>query len=184
VDLVFLHGPPAAGKLTTARELERLVGLPVFHNHLVVDLLTGLFPFGSEAFVRLREQFWLAVFTEAAGVGRSLTFTFTPDRTVAPGFPHRVREAVEPLGGRVRFVRLVVSAEEQERRIDRADRRAFHKVTDVGFLHRARAGAPPEQPPTELEVDTDTSAPATSAATIIERFGLRWQPAQERYPRR
>jgi hypothetical protein len=27
----------------------------VFHNHLVVDLLTELFPFGSDPFVRLRE---------------------------------------------------------------------------------------------------------------------------------
>jgi chloramphenicol 3-O-phosphotransferase len=57
--LVFLHGRAAAGKLTTARRLSDLVGYPVFHNHLVVDLLTTMFPFGSEPFVLLREQFWL-----------------------------------------------------------------------------------------------------------------------------
>src|SRR3712207_7208112 len=82
MDLVFLHGPAGAGKLTTARAVERLVGYPVFHNHLVVDMLTTFFPFGSPAFVRLREEFWLAVFAEAAKVGRSLTFTFTPEATV------------------------------------------------------------------------------------------------------
>ena len=65
MDLVFLHGPAASGKLTVARALEARVGLPVFHNHLVVDLLTTVFPFGSEPFVRLREQFWTSVFAEA-----------------------------------------------------------------------------------------------------------------------
>jgi dephospho-CoA kinase len=44
MDVVFLPGPPAAGKLTTARFLEQLVGFPVFHDQLVVDLLTGFFP--------------------------------------------------------------------------------------------------------------------------------------------
>jgi hypothetical protein len=82
VDLVFLHGPAAAGKPTTARALEERTGLPVFHNHLVVDLLTTVFPFGSEPFVRLREDFWTSVFADAARAGRSITFTFArSDRT-------------------------------------------------------------------------------------------------------
>lgn len=72
MDLVFLHGRAAAGKLTTARALERRLGWPVFHNHLVVDLLTELFPFGSDPFVRLREQMWLSVIAEAVAVDRSL----------------------------------------------------------------------------------------------------------------
>jgi hypothetical protein len=50
----------ASGELTVARELGRLTGLPVFHNHLVVDALLEVFEFGSPEFVALREQFWLA----------------------------------------------------------------------------------------------------------------------------
>ncbi len=182
MDLVFLHGPPAAGKLTTARALERVVGYPVFHNHLVVDLLTGLFPFGSSAFVRLREQFWVAVFSEAAAGDRSLIFTFTPDRTVPAGFPGRVADAVERAGGRVRFVRLRVSDAEQERRIDRPDRREFHKVTDPAFLRRVAREPAPEQPPAELEIDTDSSDAGASAATIVQVLGLQPQPVGPRYP--
>lgn len=56
MELVFLHGTAAAGKLSTARALDRLLSYPVFHNHLVVDTLTTVFPFGSEPFVRLREE--------------------------------------------------------------------------------------------------------------------------------
>lgn len=37
VDLVYLHGPPAAGKLTIATELAALGVGEVFHNHLTMD---------------------------------------------------------------------------------------------------------------------------------------------------
>ena len=59
-DLVFIFGRAAAGKLTIARELSRLTGLPVFHNHLIVNAVVAVFPFGSDEFVRLRDEFWMA----------------------------------------------------------------------------------------------------------------------------
>jgi hypothetical protein len=182
MDVVFLHGPPAAGKLTTARALEQLVGFPVFHNHLVVDMLTGFFPFGTEAFVRLRERFWLDVLAEAAAAGRSLSFTYAPDTTVPAGFPARVVSAVGAHGGAVRFVRLLVGTPEQERRIVLPDRREFGKLDDVGWLRRTPAEPVPEQPPVDLEIDTDRSDPATSAARIVAHFGLRRQDRRPRFP--
>ena len=100
--LIFIHGPAASGKLTVARELAKLTGLPLFHNHLVVDAVAALFPFGSAPFVRLREETWLAAFREAAEADHSLIFTFAPERTVRPEFiarsdrdggkPRRARE--------------------------------------------------------------------------------------------
>ncbi|MDV3459172.1 hypothetical protein RZN05_19400 [Sphingomonas sp. HF-S4] len=47
-----LYGPPAAGKRTIARVIAEL---PLFHNHLVVDAVAAIFPFGAPEFVRLRE---------------------------------------------------------------------------------------------------------------------------------
>jgi hypothetical protein len=64
--LVFIYGAPAAGKLTVAREIARLTGLPLFHNHLVVNAVASVFPFGSAPYIRLREMMWLEVFREAA----------------------------------------------------------------------------------------------------------------------
>src|SRR3546814_12818834 len=66
VRLVFIHGAAASGKLTVARELAALTGLPLFHNHLVVDALLAVFPFGSPGFVLLRETMWMDVFRAAA----------------------------------------------------------------------------------------------------------------------
>lgn len=183
VDLIFLHGRAAAGKLTTARALQGLLGYPVFHNHLVVDTLTTVFPFGSEPFVRLREEFWMAVFADAARAGRSITFTFTPEPTVREGFPGRVRELVESEGGRVCFLRLLVSDCEQERRIGSPSRAEFHKLNSLDALRSVReAGETTELPPVDMEIDTDTSDPAHSAAAIAAHFGLTPQPVLGRYP--
>ena len=99
--LVFIHGPAASGKLTVARELAALTGLPLFHNHLVVDALLAVFPFGSPPFVELREAMWMDVFRAAAADGRSLIFTFHPEASVAPDFPERVVALVEAAGGRI-----------------------------------------------------------------------------------
>lgn len=151
MELVLLHGTAAAGKLSTARALERLLGYPVFHNHLIVDTLTTVFPFGSEPFVRLREDFWLQVFSAAARTGRSLTFTFAPEATVQPGFPARVRALVEAAGGRICFVRLIVSERAQELRIGNEDRKQFHKLTDLATLRELRTYRDDvEQPPVDL----------------------------------
>lgn len=185
MNLVFLHGGVASGKLTTARALEREVGYPVFHNHLVVDTLGTVFPFGSPAFVELREQFWLSVFGSAAGEDRSLVFTFAPEPTVRPGFCDRVVSRVRAHGGEVLFVRLTVGEQEQERRLVEPGRREFHKLADVDTLRRLRqesGAAQVEQPPVDLDIDTGSSDPARSARAIVERFGLVPEPPVERYP--
>ena len=182
MDLVFLHGGAASGKLTTARALEELLGYPVFHNHLVVDLLVPIFPFGSEPFVRLREQFWLAVFREAAIVDRSITFTFNPEHSVPEGFPLRAQQIVKAAGSRVCFVRLTVDQVEQERRITEPSRREFCQITDLAMFRLIRAQPGAEQPPTDLEIDTTTSPPPRSAKRIAEHFELQSRARTELYP--
>lgn len=97
--IIFVYGPAAVGKLTVGRELAKLTKTPLFHNHLVVDAVSAVYPFGSEPFIRLRESFWLQAFTEAARAGQSLIFTFAPESTVKSDFPKRVCAAIEPFGG-------------------------------------------------------------------------------------
>lgn len=118
----FLYGPPASGKLTIGRILADRTGFALFHNHLVVDAVAAVFPFGSDPFVRLRERFWLDMVAAAAQVGRSIIFTFAPEPTVAPDFPARLHRAVEDVGGTVVRVALDVDDADQEARLTGADR--------------------------------------------------------------
>lgn len=172
--LVFLYGPAAAGKLTVARELSALTGWPVFHNHLVVDTLTAVFPFGSDAFVRLRERFWLDTFREAAAAGRSLIFTFAPEPTVAVDFPEGARAVVTTAGGEVVFVRLAVSPDEQERRLANPDRAAFGKLRSLDLLREMRDAfdaCEAAMPAPAVTVDTDRSDAGEAALLIARRLG-------------
>jgi hypothetical protein len=52
----------------------------------------------------------------------------------------------------------------------------------VAFLRRVRSEPAPEQPPVDLEIDTERSDPEASAATIVRHFGLSAQEPQRRYP--
>ena len=65
MQLIFICGQVASGKLTIARELAARTGVALFHHHLVVDAVGAVFPFGTQAFARRREQFWMTVFDEA-----------------------------------------------------------------------------------------------------------------------
>jgi hypothetical protein len=139
MQLIFIYGQVASGKLTIARELAARTGVALFHNHLVVDAVGAVFPFGTEAFSRLREQFWMTVFDEAAKQGRSLIFTSAPEPTVTPDFPDRARALIEGNGGRAIFVALDLPREEQERRLVDEGRAAFGKIRDLSLLRELRS---------------------------------------------
>lgn len=176
MQLIVVHGPMASGKLTTARRLAAMTGLPLFHNHLVVDAVMSVFPFGSDGFIRLRDKFWLATFEAATQADRSLIFTFAPEPTVPRDFFARVERAVHGHGGTVVFAELQVSEEEQVARLGNADRRAYGKLVDVAVLHQIRSqtrlAEPFPVPESRVVIDTTTSPPVESAALIADALGL------------
>jgi hypothetical protein len=171
VQLVFIYGQPATGKLTIARELAKRTGLPVFHNHLIVDAVAAVFPFASEEFVRLRERFWLETIATAARAGASLIFTFAPESTVSPTFPRQVMKRVAAAGGRTRFIALTLAADKQDERLANAGRSEFGKLRSLEILHDLRtdfAACLADMPQAELTIDTGELSPSDAAALIAE----------------
>ncbi|SFS02347.1 phosphotransferase-like protein [Sphingomonas jatrophae] len=170
MQLVFLYGQVAAGKLTVARALAARTGMALFHNHLVVDAVAAVFPFGSEPFIRLREAFWLEVIEAAARDGRSLIFTFAPEASVAADFPERVRGLVERCGGRTIFVALTLERDEQARRLVEPGRAAFGKLRDPALFatHASEFDRCMAAMPTpDLAIDSGSTSPEDAAAQIV-----------------
>ena len=171
--LVFLYGPPACGKLTVGTEVARRSGYALFHNHLVTDALLAVFRFGSPEFIALREKFWIETIEAAAQSGRSLVFTFCPEPTVAAGFPERVEAVVRQAGGAVTFVRLEVSAEEQERRLVSPSRMGT-KLKRVEVLRAWREdfdAAMAAMPAPALLIDTTATSAEAAAGRILQLLG-------------
>jgi len=174
--LIFIFGMPASGKLTVAKELSRLTGYKVFHNHLVVDLLLSVFDFGSKPFVELREDIWLSVFTQACSSGlEGLIFTFAPEATVRPEFPREALRAIESAGGQCEFVELVCSLEVLKARMNNESRRQFQKMTSVEDFERLHAQGSLDDsymPKAKVVIDTGILTPSQSAERIASELGL------------
>ena len=167
--MLFIYGAPACGKLTVAREIAKRTGFALFHNHLIVDALLAVFPFGSPEFVRLREHFWTETIQAAARSGRSIIFTFCPEPTVDPQFPERLKALVEQTGGIVSIIRLDVAEEEQERRLV-APSRTGGKLRDIELFHSLRSNfraAMARMPEPGMAIDTTFTSAADAADHIL-----------------
>jgi hypothetical protein len=172
--LIFIHGAPAVGKLTVARELAGLTGFALFHNHLTVDLVSSLFAFGTPAFVSLREHIWLAAFAEAARNDSSLIFTFNPERTVNEDFVQKTIDVVAAAGGRVVFVELTCTQEELERRMEEPLRKEFGKLASVDQYRSIKDAGAFEFPklPSDISIDTTNKSPAATARLISDHLRI------------
>lgn len=167
--LVFIYGPPAAGKYTIAKLLADRTGYALFHNHLIVDAVAAVFPFGSPDFVRLREQFWCDTIGAAVADDRSLIFTFQPEASVSRGFPEKIRGIVEAGGGDVIFISLKLAADGQLARIANADRAQFGKLRSADLLRTLQPqfeDCEAAMPAAHLTLDT-AETPAARAAELI-----------------
>jgi chloramphenicol 3-O-phosphotransferase len=174
LQLIFLFGPTASGKLTVAQAFAARRGFKLFHRHLVEDMASAVFDWGSSNYVRVREYNLLQVFREAVDANYSLVFTFLPERTTRESFISHTKVVVERLGGEVVFVELTCPEAVIEARITNPDRRRWGKVTDVARYRALKAeGAFSYRPMPTPQISIDTSAvdPDEAARRIDETLG-------------
>jgi len=180
VRLIFIHGMPATGKLTVARELTSLTGYKLFHNHLAVDLLLTVFEFGSAPFVELREVIWLSVFSHAALRDTpGLIFTFAPEKTVRAQFIPNAVSAVANAGGTVDFVELTCPLAEIRRRMTNLSRGEHGKLTSISKFEQLLADGAfdvPALPKPAITIDTTECSPRRAALRIQKVLGLQNSP--------
>jgi shikimate kinase len=176
VQVVFLYGPPGAGKYTIGVELAARTGFRLFHNHLTVNLVSAVFERDSEVWLRLLRGVRRDIVTEAARHGVSLVMTGAFSGTSEHAEAWRTMlEPVRAEGASVHFVQLTCERDELFRRITGDSRRTLDKLIDPGrladLLDRFDMFSP--APVGEhLRLDVTHVAPSKSATRIIQHYGI------------
>lgn len=179
--LVCLIGPPAVGKMTVGQELCRRTGYKLFHGHVLADVLTPYFPFGTPPFGRLGRA-WRRLFYEEAVRARLNLVMTVAWRFDLPADAESIWHELQPYiaGGRVLCVELLAPLDIRLER-NRTENRRRHKnaywVTDA-YLHDIytahrydSGGAFPFDLP-HLRLETAHLSAEAAAQRIAEYFAL------------
>lgn len=173
--LLFLHGAPAAGKLTVAKALLGMVPGRLSDNHVAIDLARTIFDFGAPGFWELVHSARCAAFAAAAEHGVALvvtTFCYVEpyDRPQYENF----EEIMQRRGGQLLPVFLHCSREEAVRRVGNPDRVERRKMTRAEDLNRELDSYDFSPVPRSdcLKMDTVARPADATAREIIGHFGL------------
>jgi AAA domain len=174
--IVILCGLPGVGKLTIAKGLARLRGYRVFHNHLVFDAVEALFPFGSPAFIELRERLWLELLARSVRerVG-DVIFTIARDQSLHAEFLVTLVAALSEMGARVSCIELICGMSELEQRLASADRAHYGKIISVERFRQLSAdGAFPRftMPAETISLDMSGLSPGEAVAAVDANVNL------------
>ncbi len=171
--LIFIYGAPAVGKLTVARELDRLTGFKVFHNHLSIDCIEPIFDFGTPSFFKLIELIRVETVAEAARENVNLIYTFCYAKDFDDAHVAKIVELVEASGGEVCFVLLTCKRSELEKRVLEESRKQYGKANNLEILdeifdkYDLSSPVPGRE---SLKIDNTNLSSAETARKIIEHF--------------
>ncbi|MEU3561347.1 AAA family ATPase [Kitasatospora sp. NPDC006786] len=107
--LLFVIGPAAVGKMTVGEAVAARTGYKLFHNHLTIEPLLRLFPYGSPQFQRLNHDFREQIFAEAAASdlpGLVFTLVWDFDDPDDAALVERYAAPFRERGSRVLFLEL------------------------------------------------------------------------------
>lgn len=127
--LIFIYGPPAAGKLTVAEEISKKTGYSVFHNHLTVDLAKSLFKMLSKPYNNYCEKLRLEYITLAASNNTNIIFTFCYAPTNEDNnFVKKLIGIIKKYNGKIYFVHLHAKKEVLHQRVINSSRKKYKKI--------------------------------------------------------
>ena len=174
MNLIFIYGPPASGKLTIAKELAALTGYSVFHNHQTRDIVRGLYPETFFENYGLVDTLRLDIFEYAAKHNTDLIFTLVHDDPDDIIFTDKAIKSIENEQGTVCFIEVVAPNEVLLSRVENDSRKEHRKMRDKAKLERLLGAGLYGSLPYEgtLKINTGLMSANQAAMSIAEHFRL------------
>ncbi|MEK7615691.1 MAG: AAA family ATPase [Patescibacteria group bacterium] len=166
--LVLLYGPPAVGKLTIAKELQKLTGFKLLHNHQISDLVMSIHQRGTPEAADLNHQIRLAVYKSAVDT-QGIISTVLYRYDIKDQIHAAIRDYATFMD--VFAIRLSCSREVLEQRVASPDRMGTQKISSVEKLRTVLASedllrALPDDIIPSLHLDTTSMQPYEAANSI------------------
>ena len=116
---VIIFGPPAVGKMVVGKELSKMTGFKMLHNHMTIELLIQLFDYGTPKFRKLNAEFRRRIFEEVASsdlLGFIFTYVWDFNQKKEKDFIDVVSNLFRKNKWEVYYVELEASLEERLKR--------------------------------------------------------------------
>jgi hypothetical protein len=183
MNLVFLIGDAAVGKMTVGQELMKQTGLRLFHNHMMIEPVIEIFgTFNGHVTQQLREVIFHE-FAKSDNKGMIFTYLWAFDMQSDWDYVAHVSDIFRQQGAEIYYVELIAPQEVRLQRNETANRLA-HKASKRDLeASRARllrddanyrcVSLPGEIPfENYLRIDNSEISAETAAKMIREHFAL------------
>jgi hypothetical protein len=186
VHLVMLFGPSAVGKMAVGRELSKRTGYPLFHNHMSIEPVLDVFPWGSPSFQRLTSELRRRVVEEAVVAdlpGLIFTYVWALDDPADREYVDWLTKPVRTAGGRLDFVELYAdqatrlaregTALRLEHKRSKRDLEATRRrLLEDDAAHQLSTSDDFVYPDQHLRLDNSRLTPAEAASRIAQHLQL------------
>jgi len=172
--LIFIYGPPASGKLTVAKKLSEVTGIPLFHNHLTRDIVKDIYGDKLGNNYSLVNELRFKVFEYCAKNETDLIFTVVYGGKEEDAIFKEYISRIEADGTEIKFVELTASPKDLIDRVDNNSRMKYKKLTDKKVMSNLVTDISIFSIPfvSSLKINTSVLSPIESANHIAHKFKL------------
>lgn len=184
--LVIIFGPHAVGKMTVGQELSKITGLKLFHNHMTIDVVSGLFENMPEERVRLTNLFRKEIFesfSKGNEYGMIFTYMWAFDSKGDWDYVSEVENLFTTSGAEVYFVELsadfnlrIERNKTENRLLNKSTKRDIEKSESIfrrlESKHRLNSLEGEISKKNYIKIDNSNLSPEAVAEMIKEKFNL------------